>query len=68
MTDSHDERVRKPGDRICKLDAELTVVVVKPAARNHSDAIGTSNACLSKETSKDVANNTTNGMRREDLM
>jgi hypothetical protein len=50
------------------LDAELTVVVVEPASRNHSDAISASNACLSEETSKDVANNTANGVRCEDLI
>jgi hypothetical protein len=67
-THGHDEGVGKTGHRVCQLNSELFVVVIKPASRDHRDAIGTRDACLSKKTSQQVANYTTDGVRGEDLL
>ena len=61
-THGHDERVRNAGDRVCELNAELTVVVVEPASGNRGDAISTSNTCLSEESCQNVPNDTTDGV------
>ena len=61
-THGHDEGVRKAGHRVCQLNSELSVVVIEPATRNHRNAIGTRDTCLSKKTSQHVANYSTNSV------
>ena len=61
-THGHDEGVGKAGHRVCQLNSELSVVVIEPATRNHRNAIGTRDTCLSKKTSQHVANYSTNSV------
>lgn len=66
-TYGHHERVRKARHRVGELVGKLNVVVVEPAAVNHGDAVETSNAGLREQASEQVADNTADSMRREDL-
>ena len=67
-TYGHDERISKTRGAVGDLVAELDVVVVKPATGDGGKAtVEAGNARLSEETGQDVANDATNGVRREDL-
>ena len=68
MTYGHNERVAKTCCRVRNLVPELDVVVVEPATGDGSEAtVEAGDARLGEETGQDVANDATNGMRREDL-
>ncbi len=49
------------------MDGELDVVVVEPAAWNDGDAVETRDAGLREERGQDVADDTPNSVRSEDL-
>ena len=63
----HDEGVGHARDRVCDLVAELDVVVVEPAAGNGRAAVEARDAGLGEEACEDVADESADGVRGEDL-
>jgi hypothetical protein len=63
----HHERVGHARDAIRGLVTELDPVVVEPPARNGGDTVVGGDAVLREEAGEEVAHNTANGVRREDL-
>jgi hypothetical protein len=61
------EGVESAGGRVRELVAELDPVVVEPAAVDLSEAIEMGYVVSSKEACEDVANETTDGVFREDV-
>lgn len=55
-----DERVGKTADGVGQLVSELDVVLVEPSSRNDGSAVKVRNVVSSKETSKEVPDETTN--------
>lgn len=66
QTHGHDEGVGKAGHRVRQLNPKLSVIVIKPTARNHR-AISSGDTCLSEKSSQYVADYPTDGVRGEDL-
>ena len=66
-TYGHDEGVSEAGGRVREMDGELDVVVVEPAAWDDGDAVETRHAGLREERGQDVADDTPNSVRSEDL-
>ena len=63
----HNSRPDKNGDRVCELDRRLFVMVIHPTSLDDSKAIVTSNACLSKEASQKVPDDTANCVTGENI-
>ena len=67
-TYGHDEGVAETRDGVGDLVAELDVVVVEPATGNGREAaVEAGNASLGEEASEDVADDTADRVRGEDL-
>ena len=67
-TYGHDEGVGETRDGVSDLVAELDVVVVEPATGDGGKAaVEAGDARLGEETGEDVADDTTNRVRCEDL-
>ena len=67
-THGHDEGVGKTRYGKCQLNSKLSVVVIKPATRDHCDAVSARNAGLSEKTSQQVANYSTDSVRGKNLL
>jgi hypothetical protein len=62
-----DERVRHACDGVGGLVAELNPVVVEPATTDDAEGVVGGDTLLGKEAGQEVTDNTSNGVRSEDL-
>lgn len=67
VTYGHDKGIGQARDRIGELVTQLDPVTVQPATCDDSNSVEAGDASLGKEGGQDIADDTANSMRSEDL-